>query len=113
MLYAAKAMIFAVANPEIRCAVAVNDSVDNLSTALGVKSACSSKVLCAHRRPVGRARREITRLERERDTVMLNYHEEKKRIEQKEDELRDQIEQALQIEPIMETLFTVRWELHP
>jgi predicted RNase H-like nuclease (RuvC/YqgF family) len=59
------------------------------------------------------ARREITRLERERDSVMLNYHEEKKRIEQKEDELLDQIEQALQIEPIMETLFTVRWELHP
>ncbi|WP_229359899.1 SNF2-related protein [Ferrimonas aestuarii] len=55
------------------------------------------------------AKRELKRLERERDTVMLNYHEEKKKIEQEEDRLLEQIEARLAMDTQLETIFEARW----
>lgn len=57
------------------------------------------------------AKRALKKLERERDTVMLNYHEEKKKIEAKEDELLEEIAAALAMTTQTECLFSVHWHL--
>jgi hypothetical protein len=57
------------------------------------------------------AKRALKKLERERDTIMLNYHEEKKKIEVKEDELLEEAAAALELSAASECLFTVRWSL--
>lgn len=57
------------------------------------------------------AKRELKRLERERDSVMLNYHEEKKKIEQEEDRLLEQIEARLAMDTRLKTIFEAQWAL--
>ncbi|MNJ61443.1 hypothetical protein D3C77_572290 [compost metagenome] len=57
------------------------------------------------------AKRALKKLERERDDLMLAYHEEKKRIEQEEDRLLEGIEENLEISISHERLFTLRWRL--
>ena len=57
------------------------------------------------------AKRVIKKLERERDNSMLNYHEEKKKIETKEDELLEEVAAALEMTTRSEPLFSVRWRL--
>lgn len=57
------------------------------------------------------AKRQLKHLERERDDVMLRYHEEKKEIEQEEDRLLEEIEARLATETKTVNLFTVRWQL--
>jgi len=56
-------------------------------------------------------KRSIKQLEQERDRVMLNYHEEKKRIDAEEDRLLNEIEAALEITPQRQRLFAIRWRL--
>lgn len=56
-------------------------------------------------------KRSIKQLEQERDSVMLNYHEEKKRIDTEEDQLLNEIEAALEITPQRQRLFAIRWHL--
>lgn len=57
------------------------------------------------------AKRALKKLERERDTIMLNYHEEKKKIEAKEDELLEEAAASLEMTTSKECLFTVYWVL--
>lgn len=57
------------------------------------------------------AKRDLKKLERERDKTMLNYHEEKKKIEAKEDELLEEVAAALEMTTRSEQLFTLRWAL--
>lgn len=57
------------------------------------------------------AKRALKSLERERDQVMLNYHEEKKVIEQEEDDLFEQLEKRLSTETKTKILFEVTWEV--
>jgi len=54
-------------------------------------------------------KRAIKQLEQERDRVMLDYHEEKKRIDAEEDSLLTGIEAALHITPQRQRLFAIRW----
>jgi hypothetical protein len=56
-------------------------------------------------------KRAIKQLEQERDRVMLDYHEEKKRIDAEEDRLLNEIEAALEITPQRQRLFAIRWRL--
>ncbi|MEE9355416.1 MAG: SNF2-related protein [Methylococcaceae bacterium] len=57
------------------------------------------------------AKRGLKKLERERDKTMLNYHEEKKKIEAKEDELLEEVAAALEMKTQCEPLFSARWTL--
>lgn len=57
------------------------------------------------------AKRAIKQLEQERDRIMLDYHEEKKRIDAEEDRLLNDIEAALEITPQRQRLFAIRWRL--
>jgi ERCC4-related helicase len=57
------------------------------------------------------AKKVLKKLERERDDLMLAYHEEKKKIEAQEDRLLEEIEQNLHISVSHEGLFTLRWRL--
>lgn len=57
------------------------------------------------------AKKALKQLERERDRVMLDYHEEKKKIEIEEDRLLSVIENALRLAPRSESLFTIRWHI--
>ncbi|MCW3481620.1 DEAD/DEAH box helicase [Neisseriaceae bacterium JH1-16] len=57
------------------------------------------------------AKRVLKQLERERDRVMLDYHEEKKKIEVEEDRLLAEIEEALRMTPHFQRLFAIRWHL--
>ncbi|WP_299874232.1 SNF2-related protein [uncultured Cocleimonas sp.] len=57
------------------------------------------------------AKRILKKLERKRDRTMLNYHEEKKKIEAKEDELLEEVAAALEMKTYSEQLFCVRWTL--
>ena len=58
------------------------------------------------------AKKQLKQLERERDDVMLSYHEEKKKIEQEEDRLLEQIEARLAMDTQIIPLFTIRWQLN-
>ena len=51
------------------------------------------------------------KLERERDQIMLNYHEEKKTIESKEDELLEAAAAALEMTTQSTRLFSAHWVL--
>ncbi|HEY8331894.1 MAG TPA: SNF2-related protein [Pseudomonas sp.] len=57
------------------------------------------------------AKKALKKLERERDNLMLDYHEEKKHIEAEEDRLLEAIEQNLEISVKHERLFSLRWRL--
>lgn len=57
------------------------------------------------------AKRSIKQWEQERDRVMLDYHEEKKRIDAEEDRLLNEIEAVLEITPQRQRLFAIRWQL--
>lgn len=57
------------------------------------------------------AKKRVTQQERERDQLMLAYHEEKKKIEVEEDRLLTDIEAALQIKRHRERLFAIRWSV--
>ena len=57
------------------------------------------------------AKRALKKLERERDAIMLDYHEEKKKIEAKEDELLEAAAALLEMMPSKQTIFTARWML--
>jgi len=57
------------------------------------------------------AKKALKKLERERDNLMLDYHEEKKKIEAQEDQLLEEIEQNLEISVQHERLFSLRWRL--
>ncbi len=57
------------------------------------------------------AKKIVTQRERERDQLMLAYHEEKKKIEAEEDRLLTDIEAALQIKRHRERLFAIRWSV--
>ncbi|WP_373386748.1 SNF2-related protein [Pseudomonas alcaligenes] len=57
------------------------------------------------------AKKALKKLERERDDLMLAYHEEKKKIEAEEDRLLEEIEQNLELSTEQERLFSLRWRL--
>ncbi|MBX6966953.1 DEAD/DEAH box helicase [Providencia rettgeri] len=58
------------------------------------------------------AKRALKALEHERDNIMLQYHDEKKKIEQEEDRLLEEVEQKLAIEITSSQLFAVSWTLN-
>jgi hypothetical protein len=58
------------------------------------------------------AKRALKALERERDNIMLQYHDEKKKIEQEEDRLLEEVEQKLATEITSSQLFAVSWTLN-
>ena len=58
------------------------------------------------------AKRSLKALERERDYIMLQYHDEKKKIEQEEDRLLEEVEQKLATEITSSQLFAVSWTLN-
>ncbi|HEQ3588924.1 SNF2-related protein [Shewanella marisflavi] len=58
------------------------------------------------------AKRALKSLERERDQVMLNYHEEKKLIEQEEDRLLEEIEARLATDTAISVLFEASWSIN-
>ena len=57
------------------------------------------------------AQRTLKRLERERDNALLNYHEEKKKIEAEEDRLLDEIDEKLDMTKKRQRLFALCWTL--
>jgi len=57
------------------------------------------------------AKKVLKQRERERDNLMLDYHEEKKKIEAEEDRLLAEIEAALEMSQHRERLFAIRWQL--
>ncbi len=57
------------------------------------------------------AKKILKQRERERDNLMLDYHEEKKKIEAEEDRLLADIEVALEMSQHRERLFAIRWQL--
>ena len=57
------------------------------------------------------AKKILKQRERERDQLMLDYHEEKKKIEAEEDRLLAAIEVALEMSQQRERLFAIRWQL--
>jgi superfamily II DNA or RNA helicase len=56
-------------------------------------------------------KREIKRVEQQRDDAMLSFYENKKKIDQRQDELLDAIEAALRLRHQVEVLFDVEWTL--
>jgi hypothetical protein len=58
-------------------------------------------------------KREIARLESERDQAMVEFYAEKKRIGQQVDALVDDALMRLKFKPEVNVLFTVEWELCP
>jgi ERCC4-related helicase len=57
------------------------------------------------------AKKKIKQKERERDDAFIEYNESKKRIEQQEDDLLDDIYAKLETTHKVENLFTIRWTL--
>jgi len=58
-------------------------------------------------------KQQIKKWARERDRAMTEYHESKKEIEKKEEQLLDDIKEKLALKMKSETLFCVRWTLNP
>lgn len=58
-----------------------------------------------------RFKREIKRIEHQRDDAMLNFYESRKRIDQHQDELLDRVEAALRMQHRVDILFDVEWTL--
>lgn len=56
-------------------------------------------------------KREIKRFEQQRDDAMLSFYENKKKIDQRQDELLDAIEEALRLRHRVNVLFDVEWTL--
>ncbi|WP_458735659.1 SNF2-related protein [Zobellella taiwanensis] len=57
------------------------------------------------------AKKQLKQLERERDNVMMNYHQEKKKIEQEEDRLLEDIEARLATDTELTPLFIIGWRV--
>lgn len=57
------------------------------------------------------AKREVAKLEHERDDAMLAYHETRKQIEAEEDRLLSEVEGSLHITEHRQRLFAIRWRL--
>ena len=57
------------------------------------------------------AKKALKQLERERDNAMLHYYEEKKKIEQEEDRLLEEVEARLATETRVTELFAVTWQV--
>ena len=58
-----------------------------------------------------RFKREIKRIEQQRDDAMLNFYDSRKRIDQQQDALLDRVEAALRMQHSVEILFDVEWTL--
>ena len=58
-----------------------------------------------------KAKRALKHLEHERDQAMLDYHEEKKKIEAEEEHFLEAFEQALEMTHHSQPLFRLRWTL--
>lgn len=56
-------------------------------------------------------KRDIKRIEQQRDEAMLAYYESRKRIDLRQDELLDRVEQALRMQHRVEILFDAEWTL--
>ena len=50
-------------------------------------------------------------MEAHRDKRMMAFHEDRKQISDKEDELLDEVEQKLNLKQHRERLFTIQWRL--
>ncbi|MGB1090902.1 MAG: SNF2-related protein [Oceanobacter sp.] len=57
------------------------------------------------------AKKQLRKLERQRDDALTEYHAAKKSIEQQEDELLDDVSAKLELSSDMQVLFTIEWEL--
>lgn len=57
------------------------------------------------------AKRDLRKLERQRDDALADYHAARKVIEQEEDELLDEVSAKLELTTHTETLFNIRWTL--
>ena len=57
------------------------------------------------------AKRSIKTMEAHRDERMLDFHQTRKQIAEKEDELLDEVERKLALSPHRKRLFTIRWKL--
>ena len=58
-----------------------------------------------------KAKRSIKAMEAHRDKRMMAFHEDRKQISDKEDELLDEVEQKLNLKQHRERLFTIQWRL--
>lgn len=58
-----------------------------------------------------KAKRHIKAMETRRDERMMAFHEARKQINEKEDELLDEVEQKLDLKQRRERLFTIQWRL--
>lgn len=57
------------------------------------------------------AKKDLRKLERKRDDALSEYHQARKKIEQEEDALLDEISAKLELDTQLETLFSIRWTL--
>lgn len=57
------------------------------------------------------AKKDLRKLERQRDDALSEYHQAKKQIKQEEDALLDEISAKLELDTQLETLFSIRWTL--
>lgn len=57
------------------------------------------------------AKKQLRKLERQRDEALTEYHAAKKSIEQQEDELLDDVSARLELTSELKVLFTIEWEL--
>lgn len=57
------------------------------------------------------AKKQLRKLERQRDDALTEYHQAKKSIEQQEDELLDDVSARLELTSELKVLFTIEWEL--
>jgi len=57
------------------------------------------------------AKKDLRKLERQRDDALSEYHQAKKEIEQQEDVLLDEISAKLELDTQLQTLFSIRWTL--
>jgi hypothetical protein len=58
-------------------------------------------------------KREINRMIAQRDEQMMAKFERKKSIRKEVEDLLDEIQASLKVEPKLTPIFTIRWELNP
>lgn len=58
-----------------------------------------------------RLQREASRLDRQRDQMMADRFARKRKIQDDVDNMLERVAESLKVEPVIEPLFTVRWEL--
>lgn len=84
-------------------------SVDELSNEIsGLKKAARQLASTAGKVA---AKKELRKLERKRDDALADYQQARKRIEEEEDILLDDISAKLELESHTQTLFSIRWTL--